>query len=117
MRRSPLLLAAFAIAAALPGTAFAAAVPKVAVGHCELDATNATAVECVVVLESNPNGEWGQDTWDTDGYGSADLVCKLSGSDHIGGPYGFEWHPFPHGADVCTLTLHATDGHSDAYVL
>ena len=114
MRRS-LLLAAFAAVATLPGTAFAVVVPEVALHQCEIEATNGSA-ECIVVLDENPNGEWGQDTWDTDGYGSADLVCRLSGSRHIEGEYGFEWHPFPHGRDTCTLTLQAT-GTASTYVV
>ncbi|MDQ1713866.1 MAG: hypothetical protein QOE45_3316 [Frankiaceae bacterium] len=116
MRRSvrhalaPVLLV---VAVATP--ARAENLPKVARGGCDIDATNGSA-SCVVLLDANPDGEFGQTTWDVDGYGVANLVCRLSGSAHLEGGYGSDWKPFPHGADVCTLTINASNGYADAYV-
>jgi hypothetical protein len=117
--RTPFVLAAALVAAAtLPGAAASAAtVPTVARGQCEIEATNGSA-ECIVQLNENRTyGIWGMTTWSLDGYGSADLVCEVSGfHDHIEGGYGDTGHAFPHGIDVCRLTLHSSGGRSTADV-
>lgn len=109
----PRVLVPVLLVAAIATPARADVPAKIARGGCSIDATNGSA-KCIVQLDANPAGEWGQTTWS--GYGSADLVCELSGSDHIAGGYGSESHPFPHGVDICTLSLQASDGYSDAYV-
>ncbi|HVF03548.1 MAG TPA: hypothetical protein VNA20_01790 [Frankiaceae bacterium] len=109
------LLAVVAVAAALPAAPASAGVaPQVAVRSCEVEATNGNA-ECIVALEPNPNGFFGQSTWS--GYGSADLTCFVSGrSFHLEGGYGSDWIEWPHDADVCRLSVRASYGTSSAYV-
>lgn len=114
MRVRTLLAVAAVAAALLPGTASAGVMPKVATGSCTVEVTNGTA-ECIVQLDPNTGAYFGQSTWS--GYGSADLVCYVSGrSFHLEGGYGSEWVQWSHGADLCKLTVRGWDGRSSAYV-
>lgn len=113
MRAPVLLLAAALLVAAHPGAAGAGAVPPVGRGSCSVDADHNTAT-CLVQLSPNPAGEFGSAVYS--GYGVATLDCPLHGTRVIRGGYGFEWHPFPHGADLCKLTLVASGGSAFAYV-
>jgi hypothetical protein len=111
--RTPVVLAA-ALLAALQGTASAGVVPSVVLHKCEIEATNGTA-ECLVVLDANPDGGFGTTTWS--GWGSADLLCKVSAAHfHFEGDEGSDFRAWNHGADVCTLVVQASGGATDGYV-
>lgn len=113
--RTPVVVVSTLLAvAALQGTASAASVPRVALHSCDLVLTNESG-DCLVVLDANPDGGFGQDTWS--GWGSADLLCKVSGKHfHFEGEYGSEFVAWSHDADVCTLHVQAGGGTAEGYV-
>ncbi|HEU0129377.1 MAG TPA: hypothetical protein VFQ85_00105 [Mycobacteriales bacterium] len=108
--------AACALVALAPGSAAAAVRPsRVELRTCDLDATDGFD-SCTVILDRNPAGEVGVETWS--GWGSLDIACEVSGFHwHAEGTYGYEWTTFPHVADVCHVEVQAIDGHTTGYVI